>query len=100
VQKFLDDYAASGAPKIETVAFGALGADAAQIAIAATEKACSTDGATLIKTISGLTADVTTGTTSYEGTSGTPKRNVSILTVKDGKPALADSFYPSVIAKG
>jgi branched-chain amino acid transport system substrate-binding protein len=100
VQAFLDDYAKSGLPAIETVAFGALGADAAQIAIAATEAACSTDGAALIAAISNLTADVTTGTTSYVGTGGTPKRDVSIITVKDGKPALADSFYPSVIAGG
>lgn len=100
VQAFLDDYAASGLPAIETVAFGALGADAAQIAIAAAETACSTDGAALIDAISGLTVDVTTGTTSYAGTTGTPQRDVAVLTVTDGAPALADSFSPSVVAGG
>jgi branched-chain amino acid transport system substrate-binding protein len=100
VQQFLDDYAAAGGPAIETVAFGALGADAAQIAIAATQAACSTDGAALIEAIGGLTVDVTTGTTSYVGTSGTPKRDVAVLTVTDGAPALADSFFPTVVAAG
>jgi branched-chain amino acid transport system substrate-binding protein len=100
VQQFLDDYAASGEPAIETVSFGALGADAAQIAIAATEAACSTDGAALIEAIQNLTVDVTTGTTSYVGTTGTPKRDVTILTVTDGAPALVESFFPTVVAGG
>ena len=100
VQAFLDDYAKSGLPIIETVSFGALGADAAQIAIGATEAACSTDGKALIDAISNLTVDVTTGTTSYVGSEGTPKRDVSILTVTNGAPVLADAFYPSVIAAG
>jgi branched-chain amino acid transport system substrate-binding protein len=100
VQQFLDDYAAAGGPAIETVSFGALGADAAQIAIAATEAACSTDGAALIAAIENLTVDVTTGTTSYVGTGGTPKRDVTILTVTDGAPALVEAFYPTVVAAG
>jgi branched-chain amino acid transport system substrate-binding protein len=100
VQAFLDDYAKSDNPPIETVAFGALGADAAQIAIAATLAACSTDGKALTAAIEGLTAEVTTGTTSYVGSGGTPKRNVSILTVTGGQPALADEFYPTVVAEG
>ena len=100
VQQFLDDYAATGEPAIETVSFGALGADAAQIAIAATEAACSTDGAALIAAIQELTVEVTTGTTSYVGTSGTPQRDVTILTVTDGQPALVESFFPTVVAQG
>jgi branched-chain amino acid transport system substrate-binding protein len=100
VQAFLDEYAKSDNPPIETVAFGALGADAAQIAIAAAQAACSTDGKALIAAIEGLTVEVTTGTTSYEGAGGTPKRNVSILTVTNGAPALADEFYPTVVAEG
>lgn len=100
VQAFLDAYGTSDLPAIETVSFAALGADAAQIAIAATEAACSTDGAALIEAISNLTAEVTTGTTSYVGSGGTPQRDVVILSVKDGAPVLADSFYPSVVAGG
>jgi branched-chain amino acid transport system substrate-binding protein len=99
VQAFLDAYAKSGEPKIETVAFAALGADAARIAFGAAQKACSTDGAKLIEAIKGLSVEGVTGPISYEGTNGTPKRNVTILTVKNGKPEVADSFYPSVIAK-
>jgi len=51
--------------------------------------------------IQGLTVDVTTGTTSYAGTTdGTPKRDVAILTVTDAAPALVESFFPSVVAGG
>ncbi len=98
VQKFLDDYAASGGEKIETVAFGALGADATQIAIKAATDACTTEGKKLIETISTLTGTFTTGEVSYAGTAGTPNRKVTILTVKDGKPALETAFSPKVVA--
>jgi hypothetical protein len=43
---------------------------------------------------------VTTGTTNYVGTSGTPQRDVTILTVTDGQPALVESFFPTVVAAG
>jgi branched-chain amino acid transport system ATP-binding protein len=80
------------------VAFGALGADAAQIAIAAVEEACSTDGATLIETIRNLAVKVTTGETVYAG-GGTPQRDVTILTVTNGEPALGRLVSsPSVVA--
>ena len=99
VQAFLDAYAASGGPKIETAAFGALGGDAAIIATEAAKAACSTAGADLIKTIGELTVEGITGPISYVGTGGTPKRDVAILTVKDGKPAFVEGFYPSSVAK-
>lgn len=98
VQKFLDDYAASGGEKIETVAFGALGADATQIAIKAATDACTSDGKKLVEAISGLSGTFTTGEVSYAGTAGTPNRKVTILTVKDGKPALEAAFTPAVVA--
>jgi branched-chain amino acid transport system substrate-binding protein len=98
VQKFLDDYAASGGEKIETIAFGALGADATQIAIKAATDACTTDGKKLIEAIGGLSGTFTTGEVSYAGTNGTPNRAVTILTVTDGKPVLADSFIPASVA--
>ncbi len=99
VQGFLDEYQAAKGEAVGTVAFGALGADAAQIAIAAVEEACSTDGATLIETIRNLAVKVTTGETVYAG-GGTPQRDVTILTVTNGEPALVDSFFPSVVAGG
>ena len=99
VQGFLDQYEAAKGEPIETVAFGALGADAAQIAIAAVEEACSTDGATLIETIQNLAVKVTTGETVYAG-GGTPQRDVTILTVTDGAPAFVDSFFPATVAGG
>jgi branched-chain amino acid transport system substrate-binding protein len=99
VQAFLDGYAKSGGKAIETAAFGALGGDAAIVATEAAKKACSTDGATLIKTIGELKVDGISGTIDYAGTNGTPKRDVTILTVTDGKPAKADAFYPTNIAK-
>jgi branched-chain amino acid transport system substrate-binding protein len=96
VQAFLDQYEAAKGEPIGTVAFGALGADAAQIAIAAVEETCSTEGETLIGAIRNLAVKVTTGETVYAG-GGTPQRNVTILTVTDGAPALVDSFFPSVV---
>ena len=100
VEKFLADYEAAKGEPVGTVAFGALGADAVQIAVAAAEAACTTDGAALIDALKTLTVKTVTGETSYVGVGGTPKRDVSILTVTDGKPALADSFAPSVVAGG
>jgi branched-chain amino acid transport system substrate-binding protein len=100
VNEFLAAYAKSGGKKIETVAFGALGAESVQIAVAAAQKACSTKGADLIAAINDLSVDTVTGPISYSGTKGTPKRDVTILTVKDGKPEQVDAFYPSVIAGG
>jgi branched-chain amino acid transport system substrate-binding protein len=99
VQPFLDAYAGSGGAKIETPAFGALGSDAAILATEAAKKACATDGPTLIKTIGELKVEGTTGSIDFAGTNGTPKRDVVMLTVTDGKPAFADAFYPSVIAE-
>jgi branched-chain amino acid transport system substrate-binding protein len=98
VQKLLDDYAAAGGEKVETVAFVALGADATQIAIKAATDACTTDGKKLIETISKLSGTFTTGDVSYAGTNGTPNRKVTILTIKDGKPALETAFAPKVVA--
>jgi ABC-type branched-subunit amino acid transport system substrate-binding protein len=100
VQAFLDDYQAAKGEPVGTVAFGALGADAVNIAVAAALAACSTDGAALIAAMPNVSVDTVTGTTSYVGVGGTPTRDVSILTVTDGAPALADSFLPSVVAGG
>ncbi len=99
VQAFLDAYAASGGEKIETAAFGALGGDAAIVATEAAKKACSTKGADIMKALNDLSVEGVTGPISYAGTNGTPKRNVTILTVKDGKPVIDSAFYPTNIAK-
>jgi ABC-type branched-subunit amino acid transport system substrate-binding protein len=98
VQKLLDDYAAAGGEKVETIAFVALGADATQIAIKAATDACTTDGKKLIETISKLSGTFSTGDVSYAGTNGTPNRKVTILTIKDGKPVLETAFAPKVVA--
>lgn len=99
VQQFLDDYAASGGEPIETIAFGALAADTVQIAAAATTSACSLDGPTLISAIGAIeNLPVTTGVISYAGTTGTPRRDVVILTIEGGVPVLADAFFPAVVA--
>ena len=99
VQAFLDAYAASGGEKIETAAFGALGGDAAIVATEAAKKACSTDGDDIMKALNDLSVQGVTGPISYAGSNGTPKRNVTILTVKDGKPVVDSAFYPTNIAK-
>jgi branched-chain amino acid transport system substrate-binding protein len=97
VASFLTGYTNSGAEPFASASFGALGADAALIAAAVATAACSTDGPTLIAAMSDLTVEVVTGTTSYAGTNGSPKRNVSVLTVTNGEPTLADSFYPATL---
>ena len=67
---------------------------------AATSSACTTDGKALIEAISAIKdLETTTGTVSYDGTTGTPKRDVVLMTVKDGEPALADQFFPTQVAK-
>jgi branched-chain amino acid transport system substrate-binding protein len=99
VQEFLDAANAAG-KKIETISFGALGADAAQVAASATEIACSLDGPSIAGAINNLeNLDVVTGKLSYAGTSGTPQRDVVILTVTDGEPTLVKAFYPGTIAQ-
>ena len=98
VQAFLDEAAAAGA-NIETISFGALAADSVQIIAAAAEQACSTDGATLISTIDGLTdLPVTTGTVTYAGKNGVPEKDVVILTVDNGAPAFVEAMRPEFIA--
>lgn len=97
VQAFLDEAAGRGAP-VETVSFGALSADAVQIIVAAVNATCSLDGATLIGAINELDdLAVTTGTVSYAGVNGVPEKDVSIVTVTDGAPALEETLRPSYI---
>ena len=97
VQQFLDDAKAAGA-NIETISFGALGADAVQILVAAAKEACSVDAKTLITTIDNLVnVPVTTGTVTYKGTNGVPEKDVVILTVTDGKPAFVKAVRPENI---
>jgi branched-chain amino acid transport system substrate-binding protein len=98
VQAFLDEAALRGIP-IATVSFGALSSDAVLIIAAAAELACSLDGADLIAAINGLSnLPVTTGTVTYDGANGVPQKDVSIVTVTDGAPALVTTLRPAFIA--
>jgi len=98
VQEFLDAADEAGA-EIETVSFGALASDVVRVFAHAVETTCSLAGADLIAAINAI-ADltVTTGSVTYAGTNGVPERDVVILTVEDGAPALTDSFRPAYIA--
>ncbi|MEZ5273146.1 MAG: ABC transporter substrate-binding protein [Ilumatobacteraceae bacterium] len=98
VQSFLDTAAAAGA-NIETISFGALSADAVQIIAAAATTACSVDPAELISAIDNLeNLKVTTGSVTYKGTGGVPQKDVAILTVENGAPALVELMRPDYIA--
>ena len=98
VQAFLDRATKAGA-KIETVSFGALAADAVQIIVAAALQSCSSDGPTISKAINELSdLKVTTGSITYKGRNGVPDKDVSILTVKDGKPAFETAIRPKYVA--
>jgi branched-chain amino acid transport system substrate-binding protein len=97
VQAFLDAAATAGA-EIETISFGALASDAVLILAHAAETACSVDPATLISTINEITElPVTTGSVTYAGTNGVPEKDVVILTVTDGEPALETTLRPTYI---
>jgi branched-chain amino acid transport system substrate-binding protein len=97
VQPFLDAAAAAGA-EIETISFGALASDAVLILAHAAETACSVDPATLIATINEITdLPVTTGSVTYAGTNGVPEKDVVILTVTGGEPALETTLRPTYI---
>ena len=97
VQAFLDAAAAAGA-EIETISFGALASDSVQILAHAAETACSVDGATLIATINEISdLAVTTGSVTYAGTNGVPEKDVAIVTVTGGEPALETTMRPAYI---
>ena len=97
VQAFLDAATAAG-KDIETVSFGALSSDAVQIIAAAATNACTTDGPALSAAIAELTdLPVTTGSVTYAGTNGVPEKDVAILTVTDGAPALVETLRPAYI---
>jgi len=97
VQAFLDEATAAG-KDIETVSFGALASDAVQIIAAAATNACTTDGPALSAAIAELSdLPVTTGSVTYAGTDGVPEKDVVILTVTDGQPALVETLRPAYI---
>jgi branched-chain amino acid transport system substrate-binding protein len=97
VQAFLDEAEAAG-KSIETLSFGALAADSVQIIAAAANAACSTEGPALSAAIAEL-ADlpVTTGSVTYAGTNGVPEKDVVILEVTDGAPALVETLRPEFV---
>ena len=97
VQAFLDAAAEAGA-NIETISFGALAADSVQILANAAATACSVEPQALIDAIN-TTSDltVTTGSVTYAGTNGVPEKDVSILTVTNGEPELAQTLRPSYV---
>jgi branched-chain amino acid transport system substrate-binding protein len=97
VQAFLDAAAEAGA-EIETISFGALAADSVQIIANAASTACSLEPQALIDAIN-TTQDlaVTTGTVTYAGTNGVPEKDVSIVTVTGGAPALETTLRPTYI---
>lgn len=97
VQQFLDDAAAAGS-EIETISFGALASDAVQILAFAAETTCSVDGPAMIAAINEIeNLEVTTGSVTFAGTNGVPEKDVAILTVTDGAPALETTLRPSFI---
>lgn len=97
VQAFLDATAEAGV-EIETLSFGALASDAVKVFAHAATTACSVDGPAMIEAIAGISElEVTTGVVSYSGTNGVPDRDVTILTVVDGEPALTTTLRPSFV---
>ena len=86
------------ASTIDTVSFGALASDVVKVFAAAAEQACSLDGAALIEAIAGLAdLEVTTGTVTYAGTNGVPRRTSSSSPSRTARPTFTEAFRPSYI---
>ena len=84
--------------EIETVSFGALAVRCgARSSPTPPRRPARVDGPTLIETIAGISdLEVTTGSVTYAGTNGVPEKDVVILTVEDGEPALHRGVPPGV----
>jgi branched-chain amino acid transport system substrate-binding protein len=96
VQALVDAAAAAGTPIAST--FGALGADAVEIVAQAAEVTCALDGPALIDAIDTIgELDVTTGTVTYEDSTGVPVKDVAIVVVSGGAPTLEFEVRPTFI---
>ncbi len=91
MKAFLDKYEQAKGKALETVAFGALAGDAVLLAADAFARAGGADPEAIgeaLKTASEV--PVVTGTVTYAGTNGVPKKPVYVHQIKDGEITLAE----------
>jgi branched-chain amino acid transport system substrate-binding protein len=97
---FLDGLTKATGKASDGPAFAALGYSTLQIIAAAVEKAGSVDPAAIAAALPELENVATvTGTISYKGTNGVPKKDVTIGVVEGGKFSYPETFTPSYIAQ-
>ncbi len=93
---FLEAYEQARGRELETVSFGALAADAViLVADAFVRAGLRADPAAIgeaLRTAEGV--QVITGTVTYAGTNGVPKKPVYVHQVVDGQPTLVDTYEP------
>jgi branched-chain amino acid transport system substrate-binding protein len=98
LETFLADYEAATGETIETISFGALAADAVNLAVDAAEQAGSNDPGAICDALretdgfQGLTGEIT-----YAGTNGTPEKPVFIIQIENGEPTLVEQRVPESV---
>lgn len=97
-QNVVDGVAKEKGSKSDAPAFVALGYSTLQIIAAAIEKAGSIDPAAVSAAMKDLeNVKTVTGTITYKGTNGVPKKDVTIGVVEGGKFAYPETFTPAYI---
>jgi len=98
LETFLSAYEASTGSAIETISFGALAADALNLAVDASERAGTTEPQAIcdaLKETDGF--EGLTGEISYADTNGVPIKPVFVVRIEGGEATLVESFAPESV---
>jgi branched-chain amino acid transport system substrate-binding protein len=101
MQEFLDVYGEEQGSQLETVSFGALGADGVLLAVDAFERAGELEADAIYEALrSTESVEVITGTVSYAGTNNIPDKPVFILTIENGETTFVERLTPEDVPEG
>jgi branched-chain amino acid transport system substrate-binding protein len=101
MQEFLDLYEEEQGSQLETVSFGALGADGVLLVVDAFERVGELNPDAIYEALrSAEDVEVITGTVSYEGGENIPDKPVFILALENGETTLVDRFTPENVPEG
>jgi len=98
-QEFLDGYRQDTGKTLETISFGTLAADALNLVIEAYRAAGTTDPdeiSAALRDIQGF--EGLTGSITFRGTKGIPRKDVFLVTIRGGKPELVERVVPEDVA--